>query len=172
MRSKTFISAGLAALLTLVCGCKETMDQKLEREAREFTAKNCPHDIDPYTTLDSATYRAGEKEYTYHFTVKGALDLDSLYSDEVVRELHDSYLTELKNNIEQKDLKDQGVTITRIYRSEQQNAHDASLHQGRVFSLMHDHRVLASDHQHSQRPGTRIRFPQAILLASAHKGTR
>ena len=119
MRSKTFISAGLAALLTLVCGCKETMDQKLEREAREVTAKNCPHDIDPYTTLDSATYRAGEQEYTYHFTVKGALDLDSLHSDQVVRELHDSYLTELKNNIEQKDLKDQGVTITRIYRSEQ-----------------------------------------------------
>ena len=45
--------------------------------------------------------------------------MDSLYSDEVVRELHDSYLTELKNHIEQKDLKDLGVTITRIYRSEQ-----------------------------------------------------
>lgn len=119
MRSKTFLSVGLSALLALVCGCKETMDQKLEREAWEFTTKNCPHDIDPYTTLDSATYRAGEMEYTYHFTVKGALDLDSLYSDEVVRELHDSYLTELKNNIEQKDLKDLGVTITRIYRSEQ-----------------------------------------------------
>lgn len=119
MRSKTFLSVGLSALLALVCGCKETMDQKLEREAREFTTKNCPHDIDPYTTLDSATYRAGEMEYTYHFTVKGALDMDSLYSDEVVRELHDSYLTELKNNIEQKDLKDLGVTITRIYKSEQ-----------------------------------------------------
>lgn len=78
MRSKAFLSVGLSALLALVCGCKETMDQKLEREAGEFTTKNCPHDIDPYTTLDSATYRAGEMEYTYHFTVKGALDMDSL----------------------------------------------------------------------------------------------
>lgn len=106
------------ALLASVCGCKETKEQRLEREAREFTESNCPHDIDAYTTLDSATYNQDSATYTYHFTVKGALDMDSLYSDEVVKELHDSYLTELKNNIEQKDLKDMGVTITRIYRSE------------------------------------------------------
>ena len=108
----------LLALLTLACGCKETKEQRLEREAREFTANNCPHDIDEYTTLDSATYEPGDTTYTYHFTIKGALDMDSLYCDEMVRELHDTYLEDLKNNIEQKELKDMGVTITRTYRSE------------------------------------------------------
>lgn len=105
-------------LLALACGCRETKEQRLEREAREFTQNNCPHDIDEYTTLDSAAYDQATATYAYHFTVKGALDMDSLYSDEVVRELHDSYLTELKNNIDQKDLKDMGVTITRVYWSE------------------------------------------------------
>ena len=115
MRGKLIVPI---VLLTLACGCRESKEERLEREAREFTESNCPHNIDEYTTLDSAAYDQGTATYTYHFTVKGALDLDSLYSDEVVRELHDSYLAELKNNIEQKDLKDMGVTIMRVYRSE------------------------------------------------------
>ena len=39
---------------------QETMDQKLEREAREFTAKNCPHDIDPYNRGQHRRYRERE----------------------------------------------------------------------------------------------------------------
>ncbi|HBC21589.1 MAG TPA: hypothetical protein DC009_05835 [Porphyromonadaceae bacterium] len=116
-RSELFTPIALVVLLAL-CGCRETKEQRLEREAREFTQSNCPHDIDEFTTLDSATYSQDSATYTYHYTIKGALDLDSLYSDEVVRELHDSYLAELKNNIEQKELKDMGITITRVYRSE------------------------------------------------------
>lgn len=118
MKINSSYSAGLLGLLILLTGCKETMEQKLQREAREFTERNCPHVIDDYTTLDSATYEKADTCYTYHFTVKGALDIDSLYGDNLVSDLHDSYLSELKNNIEMKNLKEMGVTIQRIYRSE------------------------------------------------------
>lgn len=104
-------------LLLSATGCKESRDQKLVREAKEFTERNCPHTIDEYTTLDSATYNKTDTCYTYHFTIKGALDIEELYEADLVDELHDSYLDELKNNIEMKNLKDMGVTITRIYRS-------------------------------------------------------
>ena len=76
-------------------------------------------EIDRYTTLDSISYDRSQKTYSYHFTVKNELDLDSLYTDDVVKDLHDTYLKDIKNSIQMKGLKDAGVTIMHVYRSQQ-----------------------------------------------------
>ena len=119
MTHKLTLSTALLAMLALVSGCKESTDSKFEREATEATQKNCPVEIDRYTTLDSISYDRSQKTYSYHFTVKNELDLDSLYTDDVVKDLHDTYLKDIKNSIQMKGLKDAGVTIMHVYRSQQ-----------------------------------------------------
>ena len=118
MRSKLTLSIVMGALMLLGSGCKETLDQRFEREARTFTEKNCPKDIDRYTTLDSTTYNPVTKTYAYVFTVKNELDMDSLYTDDVVDELRSTYLKDIRNSIQMKDMKDAGLTIEHIYRSQ------------------------------------------------------
>lgn len=119
MTHKHIVPIALLTLLTLASACEESTDERFAREAREATQKDCPVEIDRYTTLDSICYDQTHKEYSYHFTVKNELDLDSLYTDDVIKDLRETYLKDIKNSLQMKDLKDAGVTIMHVYRSQQ-----------------------------------------------------
>ena len=44
-----------AVFLCALAGCQERFDERLQREAREFTAKHCPQEREPGTVLNSTS---------------------------------------------------------------------------------------------------------------------
>ena len=66
--NKAFILLS-AVFLCALAGCQERFDERLQREAREFTAKHCPQEREPGTVLDSTTYSPDRRTYSLWYTV-------------------------------------------------------------------------------------------------------
>lgn len=112
------------ALLTLMSATclqsckKETKDERIKRETAEFTEKNCPSKVDEYTTMDSAVYDMQTHKLTYHYTMKGELDNDSIYTEEVLSTFREKVLNEIKTSIQMKNYKDAGLSFAYQYISD------------------------------------------------------
>lgn len=105
--------------ILLLCGaCKrETKDEKFQREFQQYTQKECPKLVDPYTRLDSACYDIQSRTLSYHYTVQELLDNDTIYTEELASSFHEDILKGLKNSIQMKVYKDEGITFHYDYRS-------------------------------------------------------
>ena len=115
---RTKILVVLAAATLLLCACRrETKDEKFRREYVEFTQKECPKDVNECTRMDSICYDIGSRTLTEYYTVWGLLDVDSLYTDDVLATLHDDILKSLKSSIHLKPYKDEGISFRYHYRS-------------------------------------------------------
>lgn len=103
----------------IICGaCKrETKDEKFKSDFEQFTHKECPKYVDPCTRLDSASYDIASRTLSYHYTVQDNLDDESLYTGEMNDAFHDDILKGLKNSIQMKIYKDEGITFRYDYRS-------------------------------------------------------
>ena len=62
----------MAALL--LTACQETLEERCEREAREYTEKKCPALITENVTIDSMTFNKSSHTMTYYYTLDGVLD--------------------------------------------------------------------------------------------------
>lgn len=109
-------SCALLFVLVLT-SCQESKQERLEREARELTEKNCPQRITPDGTviLDSIVYHNdGSNEIKYYYTVNtnndGVLALQ-LQKKELERQL----LSGINNSIDLRHVKEMGVTIVHYY---------------------------------------------------------
>ena len=118
MQTRKALAVAIAGLL-LACGAcrRETRDEKIRRDFMEFTQKECPKFVDPYTCLDSAGYDIGNKTLSYHYTVKDTLDNESLYTDDLISIFHDNVQKEQKGSLPMKPYKDEGITFRYLYRS-------------------------------------------------------
>lgn len=54
IRNRAFLIA--LTLVGLTTACQESFDQSLEREAREYTNRHCPQEVETGTILDSLVY--------------------------------------------------------------------------------------------------------------------
>ena len=68
----------LAAICTLLVGCRESLEDRCAREAKEYTEKNCPTKIDNNITLDSMTFERDTHTLHYYYTLTGFADQDSV----------------------------------------------------------------------------------------------
>lgn len=108
----------LSVLLVVCAGCKrQTFEERIREEAEKYTRKNCPKLIDDYTTLDSCVFSIPKRTYYYNYTVRGDLDVDSLYTTKLHDEFHADLLSSIKNSIPLKNCKDEGVTFCYRYYS-------------------------------------------------------
>ena len=107
----------LGAIIVFGSCRRETKDEKFKRDFEQFTEKECPKFIDPYTRLDSAIYDIESRTLSYYYSVCKELDNDILYTVEVISDFHDNVLKELKSSIQLKGYKDEGVTFHYDYRS-------------------------------------------------------
>lgn len=103
-------------LLCAMCACQGNFDDRLEKEAKAFTADNCPQEVEAGTLLDSLTYDKQQRIYTLHYSVNAT-------NEAALREkanlMHQLLLNNLRNDVSYKDVKDQGVTFRYIYRSKE-----------------------------------------------------
>ncbi len=105
------------AILTLVgCG-HESLDEKIAREMSEYSLRQCPRRIDPYTILDSIVYRGDRKEMRHYYTVQDTLDNGDVYTDELCNEFRSKLLANIRNSVGMKTYKAHGVTFAYQYRS-------------------------------------------------------
>ena len=108
----------LSLILFILTGCKkQSFEERIFQEAKQFTQKNCPKKIDQYTVLDSCTFSITKRTYYYNYTVKDVLDIDSLYSQDLYDYFREQLLAEIKNSIQLKNCKDAGIIFCYRYYS-------------------------------------------------------
>ena len=108
----------LIFILIALTGCKkQTLEERIYQEARQFTLKNCPKTIDQFTTLDSCTFSIVKRSYYYNYTFTDNLDIDSLYTQELYDKFREQLLSDIKNSIQLKTLKDAGISFCYRYHS-------------------------------------------------------
>lgn len=105
-------------VLMVFSACKrETKDEHFRKEFEQFTLKECPKFLDECTRQDSAVYDIETRTLSYCYTVQGALDNDSIYTDEIVSEHRKNILRGLKNSLQLKPYKDENIIFRYLYRS-------------------------------------------------------
>ncbi|MCR4922366.1 MAG: hypothetical protein K5945_11785 [Bacteroidaceae bacterium] len=116
------IKAAVVALMALavLTGCRrQSRWERIEREARTFTAKECPFNVDDYTRMDSTTFDIDTKCYYYNYTVSGILDNDSIYNEELNENYRRKTLDEIRTSIQLRGYKEAGLTLVFRYYSAQ-----------------------------------------------------
>ena len=106
----------LFVLTTLIFGaCQESMEERCEREAKEFSKKNCPAMIAPEIMMDSMTFERDTHTLHYYYKLTGNSDRADAYNvEDATKMLRDG----LKNATAMKTYKDLGYNFLYEYRSE------------------------------------------------------
>ncbi len=98
----------------LLAGCQESIEEKFEREARTFTKKQCPVQINPGTRMDSMTFDRATHTQHYYYTLTGIADSEEKLKSFDVKEV---LKAELKNATNVREQKDAGCNFEYTYRS-------------------------------------------------------
>lgn len=115
---KKTLSAFLLALSMLFVAClQESADERIRRQAREFTRTSCPKPMDAYTTLDSLVYDIEHRTMLYHYSLSGRMDADSIYTSEMLNVFHEDLMDNICRNTGLIELRQHGVTFRYIYVS-------------------------------------------------------
>lgn len=70
---KTFLYCTIASAI-LLCSCHESIEKRAQREAREYTKKNCPTPVLNYMRTDSVVFETNTRTYHYYLSVMNDLD--------------------------------------------------------------------------------------------------
>ena len=106
----------LAAALTLLCSCHESMEKRAVREAREYTEKYCPTPVQNYTRTDSVAFDTNTKTYHYYSSVVGDLDDKNVF-DMNRDKITQSLIAGIKENTGFRAYKKEGFSFAWTLRS-------------------------------------------------------
>lgn len=67
--------------------CHESLEERAEREAKEFTEKNCPMKVSEYIMNDSMTYEKETRTIHYYYSIHGKADTTALDKKKAKAEL-------------------------------------------------------------------------------------
>lgn len=87
------IVAGIAMLL-LFSSCQESLEDKAEREAKDYTRKYCPTPKQNYSRTDSIVFDKQRKVYTYYVSLYDEMD-----NQEVIDRNRDQITSMLQQSI-------------------------------------------------------------------------
>ncbi len=109
---KTSCFLVFTAILSVLTACGGNFDERLKEEARAFTRKNCPQQLDGVTRLDSAAYDMSSRTYWRYFSLAPE-------AEKAIREnaanIRNGLLMELKNDAAWKACKDEKVKFGYVY---------------------------------------------------------
>ena len=105
----------LAAFCILLVGCRESLEDRCAREAKEYTEKNCPSKIDKNVILDSMAFERDTHTLHYYYTLTGFADRDSVMEEiDAVGALRE----DLKNSTTLRVYKENKYRFAYTYHSE------------------------------------------------------
>ena len=117
MKKTILYTLFLLSTLGTLCSCQESKGERFEREAKEFTQKNCPSiSSDGLIRTDSMVcHNDGKKDMQYFYTILNEETEDVLLrNQENVRvELHRGII----NSVDMRHQKEAGLNFHYIYRS-------------------------------------------------------
>ena len=105
----------IIAVALVVTAWQETLEDRCEREAKEYTEKHCPTPIAKDIVMDSMTFDKATHTITYAYTLSGQLDDSAVVNGSNSREL---LLQEVKNSTNMKLYKEAGYSFRYIYHSQ------------------------------------------------------
>ena len=70
---KTFLYCAIASAM-LLCSCHESIEKRAQREAREYTERNCPTPVLNYMRTDSVVFEMNTRTYHYYCSIMDELD--------------------------------------------------------------------------------------------------
>ena len=105
----------IAVLTAILSACQESLEDRCERESKEYTAKNCPAQLEKNVRIDSLTFERKTHTLHYHYTLTGFADqegvLEAANAINVLKK-------ELKNTTTMKTYKDNKYNFRYTYRSQ------------------------------------------------------
>ena len=105
----------LAVICTLLVGCRESLEDRCAREAKEYTEKNCPMRMDKNIILDSMTFERDTHTLHYYYTLTDFADQDGIMEKVDAR---GALKEELKNSTNLRVYKENKYRFAYTYRSE------------------------------------------------------
>lgn len=75
------IVIGLFSSMFFLTSCHESLEEKAEREAMDFTRKYCPTPIFNYIRTDSVVFNRHKRVYTYYISFFDQLDDEEIISE-------------------------------------------------------------------------------------------
>lgn len=110
---KTIFSA-LAVIL--LASCHENIEERAQREAREFTERFCPTPVVNYTRTDSVTFDMKSRTYTYYCSVTDIMDNPDIINQNKDN-IKNGLLESIIGNTQIKVYKDAGFNFAYILHS-------------------------------------------------------
>ena len=104
----------LLTLAVVLTACQESLEERCDREAKDFTKKHCPLPIDKDVVMDSMTFDKATHTINYIYTLSGAIDNEEIMKKADPRKL---LLGELKNSTNLKLYKEAGYNFRYTYYS-------------------------------------------------------
>lgn len=107
----------LLALLLFGCG-RKSFEEQIADQLQEFTEKQCPQQMDEFTTLDSMNYHQPTNTIHYYYTFSGKLDNKDILSEGVLEDFQEEMLIKLRDDLKLKQEKEHGITFAYHYLSQ------------------------------------------------------
>ena len=107
---------GIIAMILFICAaCQESLEDRCERESKEYTRKYCPEKMDNNSILDSLVFERPTRTIHYYFTLTGFADqdvaLEKVDAEGVLR-------NEVKNSTALRTYKENKFRVAYTYRSQ------------------------------------------------------
>ena len=113
MRNMLFM---LLAVASLLVSCHESLEKRVQREAREYTQKNCPTPWNNGTRTDSVVFDIPTLTYISYCSVTGKAD-NALFINANRRYLTDGLRANVNSDPGCKGLKEAGYNFRYVLRS-------------------------------------------------------
>lgn len=103
MKKIIYIVFGILAMVA----CQESLQDRAERETKEYSKKNCPRAINQMMVLDSMTFDKATSTFYHYYTISGASD-DREHFEKNKEEMRKGLIKELHDNTSLRVYKDAG----------------------------------------------------------------
>jgi PBP1b-binding outer membrane lipoprotein LpoB len=110
-----FTLSAVAVLTLLLCGCQESIDERIAREAKDYTQRNCPNRMGDNIIVDSMTYDAQTRTITYHYTF--GEKVDTALVNENREEITSTLNKNVKEDLTTKFYKENDINFRYLYRT-------------------------------------------------------
>ena len=115
-----------ACLLASLSSCYESLEERAQREAREYTEKYCPTPPDHSVITDSLVFDPATRTQKYYLTFTGLID-DAEALAEHAPEIKTELLESIRGNTSMKPYKEAGFNFEYVCRS-QKNPSQVLIH--------------------------------------------
>lgn len=103
-------------LVLLFSACHESLADRAEREAKEYTERNCPTPVVNFTRTDSVAFDRKSNTYLYYCSFVDAFDNEKVINNNK-RQIRDGLYDAISANMGLKVYVEAGFSFTYIVRS-------------------------------------------------------